>query len=90
MTFCKLICIPVSQLCLPSSDLNKAQGEDTKSWVVTSDSVIRTNGNAEYTLDTSIQEGDVIVRDYSGKKKSGRTMTTISFIIRDSRTITWS
>ncbi len=50
-------------VCTASSDLNAALGKDAHSWVVTSDSVIKSRGEEEYKLTQQVQEGDVLVRE---------------------------
>ena len=51
-------------ICSPASDLNSDLGLDHNSWAVTSEGVVRTRGAQEYSLNTKIEEGDVLGFSY--------------------------
>jgi len=51
-------------ICTPAADLTRDLGLDQSSWAVTSSGVVRTRGEQEYSVNHTLEEGDVLGFSY--------------------------
>ena len=51
-------------ICTPAADLTRDLGLDHSSWAVTSAGVVRTRGEQEYSVNHTLEEGDVLGFSY--------------------------